>query len=287
MRIIVYFLISVLSLSLSAQELEEVAINAVVEYHSTSDTSQRGKGKIHDWHFTVPYLNNVKRTVRVYTPPTWTDKEKLPVLYLHDGQNIFYDSTSFVGEWFVDETLDSLYKTNGFRCIVVAIDHLGVDRMREYNPWDNDRFGKGLGRPYIDWIVEELKPFIDRNYNTLSDAKHTAILGASVGGTISHYALLTYPNVFGNAGIYSPSYWISHQELLSLSAEYEYENPIKAVLLMGSEGRGNLRRAKKQYKTLKEQSTVNPIFVYDENGSHNETLWSRHFADTVVEFFTE
>jgi predicted alpha/beta superfamily hydrolase len=220
--------------------------------------------------------------VRVYTPPNYSTDQLYPVLYLHDGQNIFYDSTSFVGEWFVDEIMDSLYKSVGFECIVVAIDHMGVDRMREYNPWDNERFGKGLGKAYVDWIVEEVKPFIDRNFSTQSDPQYTAMMGASLGGTITHYAMLKYPGIFGKGGIYSPSYWISNKELWMMTSNYSSDQALKAVVLMGKEGWGNVRKAKKQAALLHKNDVITIQFIRDKKGRHNEKMWSKHFADTML-----
>src|SRR6185436_17362584 len=87
-------------------------------------------------------------------------KKRYPVLYMHDGQNLFDDSTSFSGEWKVDETLDLLENP----CIVVGIDNGGLKRMNEYNPHDTEQFGKGEGHQYLEFIAKTLKPYIDKKY---------------------------------------------------------------------------------------------------------------------------
>jgi alpha-glucosidase len=122
---------------------------------------------------------------------------------MHDGQNLFDNATSFAGEWKVDEILDSLYTYRGFSAIVVAIYNDDKERINEYSPWKNDSLGiGGDGDKYVKFIVNTLKPFIDRHYRTLSGRENTAIMGSSMGGLISLYAALEYPDVFGNAGIF-------------------------------------------------------------------------------------
>ena len=92
-----------------------------------------------DTAFFIPQLNRTRR-VLIYLPPDYaTSKKRYPVLYMHDGQNVFDDLTSFAGEWGVDETLDSISDHRG-EMIVVAIDHGGTNRINEYCPYD---IGKG------------------------------------------------------------------------------------------------------------------------------------------------
>jgi predicted alpha/beta superfamily hydrolase len=155
---------------------------------------------------TIPGLDR-PRTIRVYLPPGYSASNKrYPVLYMHDGQNLFDDATSYVGEWGVDEALDQLAK-EGLSVIVVGIDHGGEKRMTELNAWDNAKFGKGEGKQYTDFIVKVLKPWVDANYRTRPGRKDTGIMGSSMGGLASQYALFQYPDVFSMAGIFSPAYW--------------------------------------------------------------------------------
>ena len=84
-------------------------------------------------------------------------------------------------------------------------------RLDEYSPWKNSKYGGGEGGAYIDFLVQTLKPYIDKNYRTLSDQQNTAIIGSSMGGLISFYATLKYPTIFGKSGVYSPSFWFSNQ----------------------------------------------------------------------------
>jgi predicted alpha/beta superfamily hydrolase len=157
--------------------------------------------------FTIPQLDR-QRTVRLYLPPSYGQGDKrYPVIYMHDGQNLFDDATSYAGEWGVDETLDKLAAEKGFEAIVIGIDNGAEKRMNELNPWAHPRFGPGEGEAYLAFIVDTLKPWVDSRYRTQTDPAHTAIIGSSMGGLISDYAIHRYPGVFGRAGVVSPAYW--------------------------------------------------------------------------------
>ncbi len=154
----------------------------------------------------------VYRRIWLYLPKDYaTSNKRYPVLYMQDGQNVFDAYTASFGEWAADEILDSVSSQTGKNCIVVAIDHGGVSRMTDYNPYNSPRFGKGAGKLYVQSLVQSVKPFIDARYRTLPDAAHTWIAGSSMGGLISLWAVMQYPNVFGGAGILSPALWIAHQ----------------------------------------------------------------------------
>jgi alpha-amylase len=161
--------------------------------------------------FAIPQLGRTRR-VWVYLPPGYaTSTRRYPVLYMHDGQNVFDARTSFVGEWGVDETLDSLQTLGQGDAIVVAVDHGGQKRFDEYLPWVAARYGGGHGDDYARFLAQTLKPYVDRHYRTLPDRLHTGVAGSSLGGLISLYAALKYPDVFGRAGVFSPSLWIAPQ----------------------------------------------------------------------------
>ncbi len=140
----------------------------------------------------MPQLGRTRR-VWLYLPPDYaTSNHAYPVLYLHDGQNVFDAATSFAGEWGVDETLDSLHAADDPGVIVVAVDNGGAHRMDEYQPWRSTdvRFGGGEGARYVDFIVQTLKPYIDARFRTRPDRVNTGIGGSSLGGIISFYAAL-------------------------------------------------------------------------------------------------
>lgn len=163
-------------------------------------------------NFYIPQLNRHRR-IWIYLPASY-QKEKnksYPVLYMQDGQNLFNEQTAFDKEWGVDECLDTLEPRLHKECIVIGIDNDSAKRINEYNPYDNDKYGKGEGSQYVDFIANTFKPYIDAHYRTLKDVNHTYIAGSSMGGLISLYALIERPDVFGAAGIFSPALWIAPQ----------------------------------------------------------------------------
>jgi metallo-beta-lactamase class B len=162
-----------------------------------------------DTAFSIPQLGRTRR-VWIYLPPGYaTSRRRYPVIYMHDGQNVFDNATSGFGEWGVDETLDSLHALGDRGAIVVAVDHGGTKRLDEYSPWRNARYGGGEGDAYVDFLARTLKPYVDRRYRTLPDRLNTGVMGSSMGGLISLYAALKYPRVFGRAGVFSPAFWFS------------------------------------------------------------------------------
>jgi glycosidase/predicted alpha/beta superfamily hydrolase len=159
--------------------------------------------------FAMPQLGRTRR-VWLYLPPGYaTSSQRYPVLYMHDGQNVFDARTSYAGEWGVDETLDSLRTVGDAGAIVVAVDNGQQRRFDEYSPWVNQKYGGGQGDAYVDFLVQTLKPYIDRHYRTLTDRLHTGVAGSSMGGLISLYAMLKYPEVFGRVGVFSPAFWVA------------------------------------------------------------------------------
>ena len=154
------------------------------------------------------------RTVRVWTPADYTEEQKYPVIYMHDGQNLFDDTITWNHqEWGVDECITKLVSEGGIRpCIVVGIDNISSIRYEEYYPSKicadvvPGTFPEGftpLGDEYLRFLVEEVKPFIDSNYSTLDDVSNTFVMGSSCGGLISSYALCEYPEIFGGAACLS------------------------------------------------------------------------------------
>lgn len=150
------------------------------------------------------------RGLRVYLPPGYARQPErhYPVIYFHDGQNVFDEASSYAGEWGVDELLDQL-APQGLEAIAVAVDHGDARRVTELNPWDHERFGRGEGFAYLRFLVETVKPLIDSRYRTRRDAASTALIGSSLGGLITDVALHRHREVFGLGGVLSPAYWVA------------------------------------------------------------------------------
>jgi len=231
----------------------------------------------------IPQLGR-KRTIRMYFPPNYSSGNRFPVIYMHDGQNLFDDATSFSGEWKVDEILDSLYKYHHFSCIVVGVYNGESQRLNEYSPWHNDSLNiGGDGDKYAKFIVKTLKPFIDSHYRTLTDRENTVIMGSSMGGLMALYMALEYPDVFGKAGLFSPSLWLS-PKAFEMIQNYKQKKLQKFYLLSGAK-----EGALSVFNTLKADSLLRST-GFDENylkckiaqdGQHNEWFWSREFGNAI------
>jgi len=169
-----------------------------------------------------------KRNVDVWLPPGYFEPEtksrRYPVLYVHDGQNVFDPATSFIGvDWAIDETMTRLIAEKKVpEAIVVAVWNT-PKRLSEYMPQKAierttesglDNLFKPvrqnpLGDAYLKYLVTELKPAIDARYRTLPDRAHTSIMGSSMGGLISLYAICEYPEIFGGAACLSSSWTVA------------------------------------------------------------------------------
>jgi predicted alpha/beta superfamily hydrolase len=236
---------------------------------------------------TIPGLNR-QRTLRIYVPPGYaTSTRRYPVLYMHDGQNLFDNSTAYAGEWGVDETLDELAKAQGLELIVVGIDNGGVQRMTELNAWDNARFGKGEGKLYMDFIVNVVKPLVDASYRTLPEREHTGVMGSSMGGLISHYAILQYPKVFSKAGIFSPAYWPGPEVFALTESQPPAADARLALYMGGGEGDEAVDDYQRMVLQLNKQSHpgANLWSKLTPAAQHNEGAWRSEFAQAVSWLF--
>ena len=174
-------------------------------------------------HAQFPSRHVAARNVDVWLPPGYTEASgtRYPVLYMHDGQNVFDPSTSYTKvDWGVDEAMTRLIANGHARAAIVVAVWNTPKRLQEYMPRKaitGDTFIPTLGDPpfptaeivaddYLAFLATELKPFIDAHYRTLTGPKDTFVMGSSMGGLISAYAVLEYPNVFGGAGCVS-THW--------------------------------------------------------------------------------
>lgn len=246
---------------------------------------------------TVPGFLDGRR-VWVYLPPDYADTAaRYPVLYMLDGQNVFDASTSFAGEWEVDETCEELIPAGEVEpLIVVAVDNGGAQRMHEYTPWyDAGRNGGGGGGEHAAAIVEELVPWIDANYRTRSGPEHRGFAGSSLGGLMAGWTMYAYPEVFGRIGSVSPSIWWNDRALLDWVEQHD--KPGSRVWIdMGTLESGqtvdldnngvddsvdNLRALRDRMVT---QGFVEgaDLFVFEDEGArHNEAYWAERFPDIL------
>ncbi len=233
--------------------------------------------------FQIKDLNR-ERLVRVYVPIDYDENEnRYPVLYMHDGQNIFDELTSYAGEWGVDETLNELRK----EIIVVGIDNGQVKRMNEMGPWDHKDYGRGEGDQYLSFIVDQVKPYIDSIYRTKPSRENTAIMGSSMGALISHYGIYQYPEVFSKAGIFSPSYWYSDR-IFEITGEAGVAGDARLYIIVGAkEGRQMVLPAKRMAQQIIDSGhpSENIYFENVRGGDHSEEFWRDEFKDCVTWLF--
>ncbi|MBF6608634.1 MAG: alpha/beta hydrolase [Flavobacterium sp.] len=221
-------------------------------------------------------IRESSKKIWVYLPMGYENSnKKYPVLYMHDAQNLFDNSTAYAGEWNVDETLDSLK----LDVIVIGIEHGNEKRIDELTPFPNEKYGGGQADPYLDFIVQTLKPHVDKNYRTKQNRKNTMIMGSSLGGLVSYYALLRHPTIFGKAGVFSPSLWFS-DEIFQLTERTKKINANIYLLAGDSESENLVAELNRLHAMLIGKSaTVHCTIIKD--GKHNEKLWRESFAHAV------
>jgi predicted alpha/beta superfamily hydrolase len=230
-------------------------------------------------NFFIPQLNR-SRKIWLYLPPDYHSSQKhYPVLYMHDGQNLFDRQTAFAGEWKVDESLDSLFNLGDHGCIVVGIENGGSQRLNEYSPWVNPQYGGGQGDAYISFIISTLKPYVDSVYRSLPEPEFTGIMGSSMGGLISLYASIKYPDVFGKTGALSSSFWFSPNSYTYVSDTGAEEGSYIYMIAGGQEGGNQIKDMEKMQETLINAGlpSSNVISVPHPDGAHSEWYWSREF----------
>jgi predicted alpha/beta superfamily hydrolase len=228
------------------------------------------------------------RTIAVWVPPGY-DREphrRFPVLYLHDGQNLFDPQTAFAGQpWWADEVTEHEVRAGRVAPLLLVGVANTPDRLREYGPRP---CGPGraddLSRAYGRFLVEEVKPFIDSHYRTLDGPEHTGVGGSSMGGLISLYLCRWYPGVFGRCAALSPSLWWDRESFrLNLGVYPVWLGRCRVWLDMGTrEGNTDeaatalVRRARRLAREL-ERHGLRPgeglWYEEVEGGQHNEAAW--------------
>jgi predicted alpha/beta superfamily hydrolase len=235
-----------------------------------------------------------ERTIRVHLPEdyyTYSDKA-YPVLYMHDGQNLFHDEESVFGKsW----GLVDYFRRHPTEVIVVGIDSIpfGNERMNEYSPWPNNKhvqqfFGHasqcgGEGAIYTAFIAEQLKPMVDQKYRTNPD--FTMMAGSSMGGFITAYAACQYPHIFKRAAAISPACWFNQVELERMFDNSDVAKIEKFYLDVGTkESISELmtneyyeESCKSFYQHIKNRFTDMKFQIIEE-AEHNEDYWRDRFG---------
>ena len=248
-------------------------------------------------NFYSKILNN-SRDVLVYLPPGYNEnrKRRYSVFYMHDGQNLFDGATSFIPgqEWRADETAQQLIIEKKIEpLIIVGIYNTGKERANEYTPAEDQKYKMG-GKAdlYGRMLVEELKPFIDQNYRTLTDAAHTGLGGSSLGGIVSLYVGLKYPKTFSRLAVISPAVWFADYQIVKFVEAMPTKPKVRIWLDIGTkEGRDagealetvtstrKLKEAliKKGWKPAKDFN-----YFEAEGAEHNEKAWAARMPQILT-----
>lgn len=257
-----------------------------------SDRRARAEGRLH-LHRRLPtsFFSNPHDLI-VYIPPGYEEsKDRYPVLYMQDGQNLFDPATAFGGQdWWADVTADELILSGAIKpLLIVGIYNAGVRRISEYTPTRDRRIRKGgKGDRYAAMVAREVKPFIDRQYRTRRGAADTGIGGSSLGALAALQAGLLFPRVFGNAAVMSPSVWWDDAATLLLVRRFRLAQRPRIWVDIGTQ-EGNspqqiVQEARALRDVLAERGWANDVNLsYREyaGAPHNEAAWGARFGDVL------
>ena len=239
-----------------------------------------------------------ERHLLAYLPPSVSEgsDRRYPVLYMHDGQNLFDAGTSDYGEWLIDETMEALSE-EGTEAIVVAVPNavaahppMRAGRMQEYSPHRDDEGRGGNGSEYLEFLAATVKPLVDAAFPTRPEPEATGIAGSSMGGLISLYAVFARPDVFGFAGVISPALWFADGRVLHEDASRLRPGPRIYVDVGGREGEHEptvhrreqmSRRYVVDARALRDALVGNGfrlgedlLYVEDPDARHHQSAWA-------------
>jgi len=229
-----------------------------------------------------------RRDVLVYLPRSYRrfSRQRYPVLYLQDGQNVFDAATAFAGiEWGVDETAERLiHKKLIEPLIIVAIAHMGEDRIHEYTPTrgvidaraKRKKRSRGLARLYGHFLIDELKPYIDRKYRTKREPEFTGLGGSSLGGLVTLAIGILYPHAFNRLMVMSPSIWWDEFAIYRLVDSIAHKLPLKIWLDTGTAEPGWEQARELRNRLVEKGWKLRDDFQYMEaqRADHSEAAWA-------------
>ncbi|MBN8718434.1 MAG: hypothetical protein J0H85_03255 [Sediminibacterium magnilacihabitans] len=245
---------------------------------------------IFEHNYFVPQLNKYRR-IWVYLPPDYrlNRVQHYPVLYMQDAQNLFkWGISSANGKWNIDHSLNKFFSNGMQGVIAIGIDSADHESINEYCPWVTKQ-GGGKGNMYIQFITDTLKPDIDKRLRTKPERDNTAIMGSSMGGLISLYAILARQDVFSKAGIFSPALYFA-DEIYQFAAQTPKQLPVKIALFGGElESESLMKDLLALYNTLRDSDYREDELHFDfyGDGLHQEWFWEREFVHVLTWLFEE
>ncbi|MBC7494231.1 MAG: alpha/beta hydrolase, partial [Flavobacterium sp.] len=238
-------------------------------------------------NFEMPQLKT-KRKVWALLPHDYnTSTDNYPVLYLQDAQNLFNENAKY-GNWEIDKKLAVMSEYNIGKIIIIAVEHAEKNRIKEYNV-GKTVLGVGTGKQYIRFLTDTLKPYIDANFRTKSEREFTGIGGSSMGGLVSIFSGLMYPEVYGKLMIFSPSLWVV-PKINFAGLDFFEPNDTKIYLYAGGDESETMIKhvMKFKKKILKNELVANKMKIKLSTnmwGKHNETYWSDEFPKAIEWLF--
>jgi predicted alpha/beta superfamily hydrolase len=236
--------------------------------------------------FASPQLHNT-RSLRIFLPASYSENsaKRYPVLYMHDGQNLFDAKTAAYGvEWRVDETVNRLVATGAMdEVIVVGIDNT-PDRILEYTPCCDAKYGGGKLDAYGAFVVDTVKPYIDTTYRTLANKDNTAIMGSSLGALAAVGIAQRYPDLFSKAGAMSGSFWWNDKALVT---KLPSRVAVRFYLDAGTNDDGLLDTTRMRDALVQQGYQLNRdlLFYAADGATHNETSWAARVDKPLAWFF--
>lgn len=262
------------------QQFSLISLIFLTSLSSWSQQQSTATKQVTAFTIQAPQLNSTKK-IWVYLPTNYqTTNKKYSVLYMHDAQNLFDAKTSYAGEWNVDEKLDSIHA----QLIVIGIEHGNDKRIDELTPFKNEKYGGGNADAYLKFIVETLKPKVDSTYRTTTKAKNTIIMGSSLGGLNSYYAVLKYPKIFGKAAVFSPSFWFT-KDIYNLTENSKKINS-KIYFMCGDNESDEMVSDLNRMEYLLNTKRCYCLHLNEKKivkgGQHNEKLWRDGFIKAIL-----
>lgn len=235
-----------------------------------------------------------KRDIIVWLPPDYdaNPKRRYPVLYMHDGQNLMDAATSFSGEWHVDETASRLVRSGEVEPLIIVGVYNTEDRFAEYTPVRDDgeyaQLGGGSAEAYGRFLVQELKPLVDKTFRTRTDAPSTGLVGSSLGGLVSMYLGLTHPEAFRRLGVMSPSVFWAHRDIVTRVKALKKKPASRIWVDIGTDESHGSQETVEDAALLRDALVARgwvlgkDLHYLEVPGAvHNEAAWADRFDDVL------
>jgi predicted alpha/beta superfamily hydrolase len=243
-----------------------------------------------------------KRTIRVLLPDDYHQKDiSYPVLYMHDGHNLFEDDTSSKQtSWKIHETMSHLKKTKLINrdIIIVGIDNSDLKQFEYTSSISKELMQDmlktqigGLCDVYGEFIVKKVKRYVEKNFRVLDDYQNTYIAGSSMGAYISTYIASKYPKIFKAVGVFSLASWFNEEDFLNYITYSDIKSDMSFFISIGrykASGTQQKKRNKlfltnsRNLKIELENKLISDIFYIEIDDTYQEIAWSQMFSQFII-----